>query len=368
MGIRLNYEKAKRQLYRAIEIANDEDRPTLDEWLEITREVAAGDTKTPTAFLGTALFAKATDRNVDPLSIKAEEGRPNSVSMRSLAERVMVPASRGEGGHPRFHLGARGDWPLNNQPFFRYSHLNDIDRANDMQSIRLLQRVLGQTRKWDEEEVLAALAAYIRARTAAEADFYRRRQQNVGTVSGLQELLDGISRFLCDPTPGDLPLRLQAVAGGLVKASGANVSTQRINDPSRHAPGDLHTPDHEKPRWAAEVKAVSLGQHEAHEFVERVFEYGGIDTACIIAVHPDHEPILRAELIELARARGLMVPVAESVLEMVTMFVGHPRTDPQAIRRAGKAIAQHLQDMGAQGDTLEEWTRIFPEGPDRDRE
>lgn len=69
--------------------------------------------------LGTALLAKATDRRVDALSIKA--GRSHrGYSARELAKDVLVPAAMRHG----VDLRTTGVEPLNNQPFFRYDRVS----------------------------------------------------------------------------------------------------------------------------------------------------------------------------------------------------------------------------------------------------
>src|SRR5690554_4929746 len=81
--------------------------------------------KTYVAALGTLLLAKAVDSQVDTLSIKANAAR--SYSMRTLGHTVLVPAARDLG----FSIRATGREPLNNQPFFRYDHMSEIDRVRD---------------------------------------------------------------------------------------------------------------------------------------------------------------------------------------------------------------------------------------------
>src|SRR5690606_27642933 len=71
--------------------------------------------RTHIAFVGTAILAKATNRNVDPFSIKATSSRPGAYSARGLGHGALVPKAAELG----IDLGTRGREPLNNQPYFR---------------------------------------------------------------------------------------------------------------------------------------------------------------------------------------------------------------------------------------------------------
>ena len=250
---------------------------------------------------------------------------------------------------------------MNNQPYFRYSHLDDIDRHRAGESLDLLKEALRKLDLLCEEEAVAALAAYIRSRTAAETQYRLLIETNVGCVDDVGDLLDRIEFFLDpDSLATDRPLRLQAVVGGLVKASGATVSSQGLYDPSRHAPGDAHVPDHERPRWVAEVKSRPFSQEEAHAFIERVYEYGGIGAALIVAIDAGHKPIRRDVLGTLALDYGLLALVSESVGEVVSFLVGHPNAEIPAVRQVSEAVASQLRHMRASGETINEWTQLFP--------
>ena len=357
MGLKLDYKKAERQLYRAIEIAEG-IRPLSLDWETTTEKIAAGNSQTLVAGLGGALLAKATNGGIDPLSIKPEDGRPRSFAIRPLVERVLVPASRG-GQHSAFHLGVRGPQPMNNQPYFRYSHLDDVERHRAGESLDVLREALRHLDSLDEEQAVEALATFVRCRMKAEAEHHEAVKQRVNHITDLRELVEVLTPFLATDQPSaDLPLRLQAAFGGLVRATGASVSTQSINDPSRHAPGDVHIPDHQTPRWVAEVKARPLDQEEAQAFVRRVYEYGKTPVAWIIAIHPEHSPLERSSLHEFAQRYGIMTLVAESIVEMVTLLFAHPSSQIPAVVQVSQAISQQLVEMRAQTGTIQEWAEL----------
>ena len=359
MPIKLDLDHAERQLRRAVQWANS-DRAVPDEWTETTELVAAGTSKTLVAGLGAAILAKATNPKIDPLSIKPEDSRPRSFAIRSLCEHVLVPLSRG-GQHPAFHLGTRGSQPMNNQPYFRYSHLDDVKRHRAGETLDQLRSALRDLDALTQEEALAALAAYVRSRTKAEKTYQSLINEEVPSSVELTQLLDALDGFLDPDAAGvdDRPLRLQAVVGGLIRATGVEVSTQGLYDPSRRSPGDAHVPDSENPRWAAEVKARSIDFGGAVAFLDRVREWGGIDVAWVVAIDPSHEPLDRAELATEGRARGLLVTVTESVVELVGSLLGHPQVDAGTFSDTGEAIGLQLRAMKAEGTTIQEWTKAL---------
>ena len=358
MSETLDLGKAKRQLDAAIRIANSSE-PVPEKWVSITNNMSSSTSKTYIAFLGAALLAKATNGKVDPASIKPEDHRPRSFSIRGLAHNVLVPASGGT-EYPPFDLGATGPEPINNQPFFRYSHLDDFERVRSKKWLNQLKKAAREADKLNEDEAVLALAAYIRCRTEV---YTRRRvqaQKKIGSVSNAMILLDRLEAFVDHKSAVTfLPLRLQAVVGGLVRASGAQVSSQRLHDPSRHSPGDVHVPDQDNPWWVAEVKNRPLEQHEAELFVERASKSEKIQGVAIVIVHPDHKPLKRRELSVFARQHGLLVTVCESMRELLSFIVAHPSAEPPMVEQVSEAIAFQLEDMNAPAEILEEWYSLF---------
>ena len=358
MSITLDKDKARRRLDDAIRIANS-SKTVPQEWEQITDHLSNSTSKTYIAFLGAALLAKATDGRVDPGSIKPESHRPESFSIRPLAHDVLVPASRGS-EYPPFHLGTTGPEPMNNQPFFRYSHLDDIDRHGGGPWFDVLQDAVEKVNELDEDRAVLALAAYIRRRTRVYADYRMEVEQQIGSVGDAMLLLELLEGFMThESNAEDRPLRLQAIVGGLVRASGARVSSQRLHDPSRHAPGDVHVPDKDNPWWVAEVKNKPLSQYEAEIFVERALEYETIQGVAIIVIHPDHNPIKRSKLSDYARQHGLLICVCESMIELLSFIIAHPRADRPTVERVSEAIATQLEEMNASTDSLEEWRSLF---------
>jgi hypothetical protein len=109
MGIKLEDQALLLTLDDALALARSpEELPEV--W--ITRVSRRGGlvNKTYIAALGGALLAKATDPRVDSLA-QDEAAGPRGYSLRKAAEFL---AQQNNG---RYHLGAKGRWPLNNRPF-----------------------------------------------------------------------------------------------------------------------------------------------------------------------------------------------------------------------------------------------------------
>jgi hypothetical protein len=351
VGIRIDQERARARLHEAVDWAADASRPVPYEWLEITERVSESRAKTLVAVLGTALLARATDENVDALALK-QDFSPTAYSARTLCHQVLVPTSK-DSRHP-FHLGATGREPLNNQPFFRFDHLESIDRTKWWGDLDYLRDCLRNVNRHGADYAFAALAAFIRSRMAAHGRWAAAIRELVPDHTEVVVLLDELEDFLREGTT-DRPLRLQAVVGGLVRLTELEVSAQAVHDPSRHAPGDVHVPDEHEPHWAAEVRGKHVPLHEAVDFVERCASWGTIRSCWVIVLAQEHEPLDRAALAEIAHRRGMLTIVVEDLLELVAAVAGHPSVEPALLNHVGDTILSQLASMRAGAATLNEW-------------
>lgn len=354
MGIKLPKEIAARRLSSAVQWAIDPDRSVSDYWTETTALIASGPSKTLVAGLGTALLARSISDQVDALSIK-EKYSPNSFSIRTLGHTVLVPASQDQ-AHP-FDLGVRKREPLNNQPYFRYDHLSLVERTRAGASLDLLRERLDEVNSYTTDQALEALAAFLRQRMGVEE---ARRAALLVAAPGrddLREIFDAIDHFLT-PDARDLPLRYQAVAGGLARLAGQPVSTQGLYDPSRHAPGDVHVPDAVSPYWAAEARTKPVSLTEALNFVQSCAD-NGASSAWICVLSPHHHPLDRDAIYAAGRRVGVVAGVAESVGELVGLLAGHPSVTPAALATAGQLIADQLRLIDASVSTLREFRSLF---------
>lgn len=221
--------------------AADASKGAIDaEWLErmetFSKLCEDGTSKTHIAFLGTALIAKAVDKRADLYAIKPTHavGNPYAFSARSLAHSVLVPLAAELG----FSIGVTGREPLNNQPYFRMTRLDDGTPVHPggRRAFDYMLELIRRLQSSDAAEASRALAAFVAV---------RRRYIVRYAVSGPQaaltpmELLQAVEALVREDAEGGR--RAQAVAAGLfdVVFGADRVESGRINDPSRKYPGDV---------------------------------------------------------------------------------------------------------------------------------
>lgn len=260
-------------------------RPS-QKWIEYVEELsrlcaAPGSAMTHIAFLGTAILAKAVDSEVDLYAIKPRQaaGNLNSYSARTLCHSVLVPLSAEYG----VNIGVSGREPLNNQPYFRMNRLGDDTPVHGNARVAfeymlgLVQRLAAGT----SQQAKDALRAYI---------VVRRRHQTVYKVAGgaiivtAATLANVISAVVQDNSEGGR--RAQAVVAGLfdVFAGAEHVESGRINDPSRHYPGDVAVRA-EDGTWgkAIEVRDKPVSESDVYIFARKCLDTGVREGAVLLA-------------------------------------------------------------------------------------
>ncbi len=254
----LELEEARRILKDEADRASES---TIDKtWVKYIEEISKlceeAQTRTHVAFLGTAILAKATDPTIDVFSIKSID-RAGSYSARTLAHNVLVPMAPALG----VHLGVTGREPLNNQPYFRMERLDDGTRIHKNASklfARLIE-VIHKLSKVSQQEAKRALRSFVYVRRNYQPKYLPLSgQYNLSS----DDLTTMIRTFVGEESDGGK--RAQAVVAGLLDifAGEERVFAGRVNDPSRHYPGDVAVRLNDDSGWekAFEVrdKAVSF--------------------------------------------------------------------------------------------------------------
>ena len=260
MPISLDYQVAQKILLEALALAKSDARLPV-EWRSHARAVFELEAKTWTPAFATLLLAKATDGNIDTMSLKAEDSNPNAYSARGLCHKILVPAAVEHG----FSIRNTGREPLNNQPFFRYDRIDKIDRVRKPADREYFFDFAEQANKLTRSEALQALAAFLREALAVTA----AARSIVVKTSGLTA--DGariaVSDFLRFDAP-DRPHRLQAFAAACLDLLYEEVKTRRINDPSRDFPGDVHAVLGKKVAVAMEVRGKAVTPSDLTTFAK----------------------------------------------------------------------------------------------------
>jgi len=233
-----------------------------------------GVSKTHIAFLGTAMLAKSVNARADLYAIKPTHDRqnPNAFSARSLCHGTLVPLAAELG----FSLGVTGREPLNNQPYFRMTRLDDGTpvHVGGKEAFDYMLSLIKELQKADEAQAGEALRAFI----AIRREYQPRYVDHEGGRSLTPEALTrAIAQLVRENSEGGK--RAQAAAAGLVDvfAGPERVESGRINDPSRHYPGDVAVrAERDQDAWekASEVRDKPVSRSELKIFGKKCADTG----------------------------------------------------------------------------------------------
>lgn len=278
--------------------------------------------KTHVAFLGTAILARAVTREADLFACKPElaPDNPRAYSARTLSEDVLVPWS----ATLALSIGATGRQPLNNQPYFRMTRLDDgtpLQRRSEepFQFMLELVRILQDAH---EGEARDALRAFVAVRRTYQRSYDAATDDTAITPVALLAML---REFGAKSEGGK---RAQAaVAGVLDVVYPGRVESGRINDPSRRDPGDVRVRSSvDGGGWekAIEVRDKPVSLSDVAVFARECTEKGAQD-ASVVMVARAQTVIAIADVDELASRYGVSV----------TLFFGWAEFLGQALYWAG---------------------------------
>jgi hypothetical protein len=287
----------------------------------LSRLCADGISKTHIAFLGTAILAKSINAKADLYAIKPNlaKDNENAYSARTLCHTVLVPVAAELG----ISLGVTGREPLNNQPYFRMSRLGDdtpVHGGGRAAFDYMLELVKELTKFQTEVQARAALRAFV----AVRRRYQPRYTSHEGKVTVAPERLAALIRgFVREDSEGGR--RAQAIVAGLldVFAGSGRVESGRINDPSRHYPGDVCVRMAEDPdQWekAFEVRDKPMTASDVQIFGKKCVDLGVREAAVVMVA--DNQSSLDAEALS-AWASGFGIGL--------TLFQGWPMVVDQTL-------------------------------------
>lgn len=351
MGIRLEDQALLLTLDDALALARStEELPAV--WIARVERLGDLEIKTYIAALGGALLAKATDSRVDSL---AQDGAAGSrgYSLRKAAEFL---AQQNNG---RFHLGAEGQWPLNNRPFLggpaRIDEFTKIS-GKARPAYEAFLDALRDLNRLERNEALAALASFLRVRMAvqeAEREAVRAARRMDSEVA-LEDLVGIADRFVrAEPEGGK---RGQALAAAALDSAFDHVDLQPINSPH---PGDVRALSDGQVILAVEAKQLPVGEAVASELSREAAELGA-DLALLVVIAEQHAPLDRDRVQRDAlRNDGTLLVVCEGVLELlsaVAVLSGTPVVTVEADFPG--AFAARLREIGVSKKGQREWRRL----------
>ena len=351
MGIKLQDQALLLTLDDALALArSSEELPEV--WITRVERLGGLGIKTYIAALGGALLATATDPRVDSLAQDGAAG-PRGYSLRKVAEFLA------EQNNGRYHLGAKGRWPLNNRPFLggpaRIDEFTKIS-GKARPAYEAFLDALRDLNRLERAEARAAFAAFLRVRMAvqeAERQAIRAARQMDGGVS-LEDLIGVINRFVrADPEVGR---RAQALSAAILDCAFEDVELQAINSPH---PGDVRVLSNGQIVLAVEVKQLPVSEAVASELSREAAELGA-DLAMLVVLAEKHAPLDRDRVqSEALRDDGTLLVVCESVLELISSvaaFSGTPAV--QIEEELPGTFAARLQEIEAAVKAQDEWKQL----------
>jgi hypothetical protein len=357
MGLSVNREQAAEVLEAAARRANS-DLHVPDEWTSRTREIDECPSRSFTPVLGTALLARATNPEIDALALKAGAG-PFGYSARSIATNVLVPGAVKYG----YDLRATGREPLNNQPFFRYDRIDQMDhvRADAQPWIPTLIDACEAINRLSDTGAKSALAAFLRVRM--EAARARRAIDLRGSALSMVDLLMQTEEFIEVNTEGGR--RGQAFVAAAFDLVSSNVRSIRVNDPSRRMPGDVQVIERGVPVLAIEVRQKPVSLEEVALFAESL-RRGDVASGFVAMLHPEQLELDAMKVLEVAeRESGVFVWLAQGVfgiLGAAAIWSGCPLND--VLVDFPQRMGERLDEIEVSPAALENWERRFPEQTD----
>jgi hypothetical protein len=325
----------------------------------LSRLCEDGASKTHIAFLATSLLAKAVDPRADLRAIKPRHslGNPNAYSARSLCHGVVVPLSAELG----FSLGVSGREPLNNQPYFRMTKLGDGTPVHPggRAAFDFMVELVDKAQPLDARSAKRALAAFIAVR--------RRYQRTYAAASGSASispsaLVHVIAAFVSADSEGGR--RAQAVTAGLLDVvfGTGRVQSGRINDPSRHYPGDVAVLESEPSNAGRDVFEKAFEVRDKPTRFSDVAVFGrtcidrGVQEAAMVLVFDAQEAIDLDDVQRWSDSLGISMTLFSgwrAFIEQCLFWASPPAREAATL--AVETIRQRLIDVQASSGAVAKW-------------
>lgn len=265
--------------------------------------------KTAVAALGTALLAKATDPDVDALSLKPESGR-NGYAARTLA-RVVLAAQRNAYGYV---LGTSASDPLANSPWFGGDARIDLItkwRAGFRPHAFELVGWLADLRR---EQALDALVGFLRVcmERRAELSASIAATSVAGAVPSIDALAQSLQAMIsADADEGRLGTAVCAAAYGAV---GHRVDARAVNAPGQT---DIDVRVDGAVVLGIEVKQKPATAQDALDIADGAAAVGA-SKALLAALSPEQEPLdLERVARQAERDSGVVLDIAYRASDIV---------------------------------------------------
>lgn len=349
MSSAVDYESGARILDRAVLFAQSGKHLPV-EWISYARAIFALTAKTWTPAFATMLLAKTIDDQLDAFSLKVDKSDPRSYSLRGLCHSVIVPAA----AEKQFSIRNTGREPINNQPFFRYSRIDELERVRDVRDRDFFVEVTKKVEELSSSQAFEALAAFLYV-ALEEAERIKRivvRSEQIDPDGARVAAVDFLRR-----DAEDRPRRLQAFAAACLDMAFSDVRTRRINDPSRDFPGDVQVIDEDEPILTMEVRGKAVSQTEVSQFVGAAKRAGFL--RALIFVDAAKQPHIDVrEATKGHDLRGVQVAIYVSLTELLgDAFLWSNRPSKNTAEAFTQCMLSRLREIEVAEASLREWAR-----------
>lgn len=354
MAIAIDVEEAIRQLEEAHRLARDPSYRVSKLWLDRIGELEAWKTnKLALTAFATAVLAKATESDVDPLWLIDRSGDPRSYNARTLAREVLVPTARRLG----FLLGTPGPDPLAGSPWFGPERIDEIDKWHARAKLRA-DDLVGWLAGLSQETAREALIALVLRRSEVlqrQVDERRRALVTAEASVSLGELGEAVDRFIRrNPEDGR---RGAAAAAAAFTAAGREVLARPVNDPAQI---DVDVMDAKGLLLIGiEVKQRPATEQDALDIAAGANARGG-SKAILCAFAQEGDPLFHSRLIKESETEyGVFLYFAETVGELLRLAALSTQTDqPTLVSEFPSAFSQYLEELGCAQEALVQWKSL----------
>ncbi|MCL6596984.1 MAG: restriction endonuclease, SacI family [Firmicutes bacterium] len=244
---------------------------------------------------------------------------------------------------------------MNNQPFFRYDRIDGMERVHSRarESYQFLVETVRLANTLSEKQALVALAALIRERMKTAVP------QGLVVLPGLtvDGVCDAVTTFLSESA--EEGKRAQAVVTAILQVVYDDVRTSRVNDPSRHIPGDCNVMINAQSVMAVEVRAKPVIGGEPLDFARRLQE-AGIERGMVVALaHNQGTLDVHHESREALLRHGVLLEVRTDVRRLIHDSLMWSRFSlAEALARLPNLIRQELSRIEVHANTLLRWDEL----------
>ncbi|WKC49055.1 restriction endonuclease, SacI family [Pseudomonas veronii] len=328
----------------------------LEKIEELSRLCEVGGSSTHIAFLGTSILARAVSSSIDLFAIKPRHSpdNPNAYSARTLCHTVLVPLAAELG----VNLGVNGREPLNNQPYFRMSYLDDGTpiHSRAAPAFNYMLGLIKELQQGTSDSAKNALRAFVIIRKNYHT-VYDKTENNISVDQ--VTLASAIHTLVSNNSEGGR--RAQAAVAGLFDlfAGPDWVESGKINDPSRHYPGDvaIRTIDG---GWEKSVEVRDKPVNESDIFIfGRTCQHKGVKEAAVVLASSNQRTLNGAEIRQWANNSGIGLNIFYGWNQLVNeaLFWSSAPT-AEAVGLVVEYIERRLISIQASNEAVRTWQTL----------